>query len=89
MGARKYEEYKGVRFGDGDSVLVVDVWLHRVDEDASGLTFEEWDPSVDTDASETPVAMIVNSSELRDVGFDLREGIPLQLETVTRGGQRT
>ncbi len=45
LGARKYEEYKGVRFGNGDCALVVDVWLHRVDEDASGLTFEEWDPS--------------------------------------------
>jgi hypothetical protein len=38
VGARKYEEYKGVRLGDGDRALVVDVWLHRVDEDASGLT---------------------------------------------------
>ena len=56
---------------------MVDVWLHRVDEDASGLTFEEWDPSADTDVSEAPVAMIVNSSELRTVGFDLREVIPL------------
>jgi hypothetical protein len=54
-------------------------WFHRVDEDASGLTFEEWDPSADTDASEAPVAMImiVNSSELRAAGFDLREVIPL------------
>ena len=55
-----------------------------MDEDVSGLTFEEWDPSADTDASEAPVAMIVNSA-----GFDLREVIPLQLETVARGGQRT
>jgi hypothetical protein len=70
---RKYEEYKGVRFENGDCVLVVDVWLHRVDEYVSGLTFEEWDPSADTDASEAPVAMIVNSSELRTAGFDLRE----------------
>jgi hypothetical protein len=38
LGTRKYEEYKGVRFGNGDCVLVVDAWLHRVDEDASGLT---------------------------------------------------
>ncbi len=68
---------------------MVDVWLHRVDEDASGLTFEEWDPSADTDASEAPVAMIVNSSELRAAGFDLREVIPLQLEAVARGGRRT
>jgi len=52
-----------------------------VDEDASGLTFEEWDPSADTDASQAPVAMIVNSSEVRTTDFDLREVIPLQLET--------
>ena len=78
-----------MRFGNGDCTLVVDVWLHRVDEDVSGLTFEEWDPSTDTDFSEAPVAMIVNSSELRSAGFDLREVMPLQLEAVTRGGRRT
>ena len=60
-----------------------------MDEDDSGLTFEEWDPSSDTDASEGPVAMIVNSSELRAASFDLREVIPLQLEAVTRGVRRT
>ena len=59
-----------------------------MDEDDSGLTFEEWDPSADPDASEAPVAMIVNSSELRAAGFDLREVIPLQLEASARGGQR-
>jgi hypothetical protein len=48
-----------------------------VDEDASGLTFEEWDPSVDTDTSESPVTMIVNSSVLYGTGFDLREVILL------------
>jgi hypothetical protein len=52
QGSRKYEEYKKVYFGNGDCALLVDVWLHRVDEDASGLTFEEWDPSADTDSSE-------------------------------------
>jgi hypothetical protein len=35
----------GLRFYNGDCALVVDVWLHRVDEDVSGLTFEEWDPT--------------------------------------------
>ena len=89
MGDRKYEEYKGVLFGNGDCDLVVDVCLHRVDEKPSGLTFEEWDPSADTDASEAPVAMIVNSTELRVTGFDLREVIPLQLETVGRGVRGT
>jgi hypothetical protein len=87
LGPRKYEEYKGRRFYNGDCVLVVDVWLHRVDEDVSGLTFEEWDPLEDTDASQTPVAMIVNSSEVLAAGFDLREEIPLQLETVTLEGR--
>jgi hypothetical protein len=58
-----------------------------VDEDDSGLTFEEWESSADTDVSETPVAMIVNSSELCTAGFDLREVIPLQLEVVVCGGQ--
>jgi hypothetical protein len=89
LGTRKYEEYKGVCFGNGDCTLVVDVCLHRVDEDASGLTFEEWDPSADTDASEAPVTMIVNSSELRAAGFDLREVLPLQLEAEAHGGQST
>jgi hypothetical protein len=60
-----------------------------VDEEASGLTFEEWDPSVDTDATQDPVVMIVNSSDLYSVGFDLREVIPLQLEvTVCHSGDR-
>ncbi len=86
--SRKCEEYKGRRFNNGDCALVVDVWLHLVDEDEAGLTFEEWDPSTDTDVFQVPVAMIVNSAELRAAGFDLRELIPLQLETVTRGNIR-
>jgi hypothetical protein len=47
---RQYEEYKGLLFGNGNYTLLVDVCLYRLDEDASGLTFEEWDPSGDTDA---------------------------------------
>ena len=60
-----------------------------MDEDDSGLTFEEWDPSADPDAFEAPVTMIVSSSELCAAGFDLREMMPLQLETVVCGGHRT
>ena len=41
LGPRKCEEYKGRRFYNGDYALVVDVCPHRVDEDVSGLTFEE------------------------------------------------
>ena len=83
------EEYKGSRFYNGDCALEVDVCLYRVDEDDSGLTFEEWDPSVDTDVSKTPVVMIVNSSDLSSTGSDLREVIPIQLESTVRGGRRT
>ena len=38
LGPRKCEEYKGRRFYNGDCSLVVDVWVLRVDEDASGRT---------------------------------------------------
>ncbi len=65
------------------------MWLYRVDEDVSGLTFEEWDPSADTDGSESPVVIIVNSSKLCAAGFDLREVISLQLEVMSHGGHRT
>ena len=87
VGTHKYEEYKGVCFYNGDFTLVVDMSLHRVDEDDSeaGLTFQEWDPSVDTDDSQTPVSMIVNSRQLRSIDFDLRKVIPLQLEAVSLG----
>jgi hypothetical protein len=81
---RKCEEYKGRCFYNGDYDLVVDVWFHRVDEDASGLTFEEWDPSSDIDTSVTPVTMIVNSSEVHATDV-----IPLQLEVTTRKGGPT
>ena len=40
-------------------------------------------------AEKAPVAMIVNSSELRAAGFDLREVLPLQLEAAARGVRRT
>ena len=34
---------------DGDKTLVVELWLPRVPDDLSGLTFQEWDPSTGTD----------------------------------------
>ena len=40
--------------------------------------------TVSANPSQVPVAMIVNYSELCAAGFDLREVIPLQIETVTR-----
>jgi hypothetical protein len=40
----KWEEYKGTRYSDGDSTVVVELWLHRVADDFSGLMFQGWDP---------------------------------------------
>ena len=60
------------------------VWLYRVDEDSSGLNFEEWDPSVDADTSQSPVVMIVNSNHLCVIDFDLREVIITSLCTQTQ-----
>jgi hypothetical protein len=81
--------YKGMRFYNGDRALKVKRWLHRVAEDASGLTFEEWDPTKDVDNSQPPVPMIINSSELRGAGFNLQEVIPPALEAAARSGRRT
>ena len=52
-----------------------------------GLTFEEWSPTQDADASQPPVARFINSLELRAAGFTLREVIPPALETAARGGR--
>ena len=41
---RKWEECRVTGYYDGDSALVVELWLHRVADDLSGLTFQEWDP---------------------------------------------
>ena len=64
-----------------------------MDDDASGLTFEEWDPTADVDdtVTQSPAAMIINSSELRGAGFNLKEVLPseAELEAAARGGKRT
>jgi hypothetical protein len=57
----KWEKYKGTRYSDGDSTLVVELWLHRVTDDLSGLTFQEWDPSAGTDDTSAVVTMFVNA----------------------------
>jgi hypothetical protein len=85
----KWEEYKGTRYSDGDSTLVVELWLHRVADDLSGLTFQEWDPSTGTDDTSAPVAVLVNSSEMCAADFPLAEVRPLHLDTVPHGGRRT
>ena len=55
-----------------------------MEEDASGLTFQEWTPDIDT--SRSPVAMLINSSELRAAGFKLKEVLTTTLEAAGRGG---
>jgi len=82
------EDYKGTRFYNSQQALVVERWLNRVEEDASGLTFEEWNPTQEADASQPPVAMLIKSSELRAAGFTLREVISPALEAAARGGRR-
>ncbi len=85
----KWEEYKDTRYSDGDSALVVELCLYRVADDLPGLTFQEWDPSVGTDDTSTPVALLVNSSELRTTDFPLTEVSPLHLDAVVSGDRRT
>jgi hypothetical protein len=51
-----------------------------VEEDTSGLTFQEWTPDVDT--SRTPVEMLINSNELCATGFKLKEVLPPAFEHV-------
>ena len=65
--------YQGTRFYNGHQALRVKRWLHLVAEDASGLTFEEWDTTKDIDNSQPPVPMIINSIELGGAGFNLWE----------------
>ena len=57
--------------------------------DTSGLTFQEWDPSSGTGDTSAPVAMLVNSSELRAADFPLTDVRTLHLDAVARGGRRT
>jgi hypothetical protein len=42
-----------------------------------------------TDDTSAPVAMLVNSSELRPADFPLTEVRPLHLDTMDRGDRRT
>ncbi len=85
---RKWEEYRGTRYSDGDSVLVVELWLHRVADDLSGFTFQEWDPSTASDDTSVPVEMFFNSNELCPTDFPLTEVRSLQLDAVALGGRR-
>jgi hypothetical protein len=55
-----------------------------VDENASELIFEEWDPVQAVDTSQEPAAMIFNSSQSRAAGFRLDKVIPPQREAAAR-----
>ena len=86
----KWEDYGVTRFYNKDCALVIKRWFNRVEEDVSGLTFQEWTPDVDT--SQPPVVMLINSTELRAAGFKLKEVLqvlPPALETATHGRLRT
>ena len=82
-----WEDYRDTRFYNKDGVLVIKWWLNRVEEDESGITFQEWTPDVET--SRTPVDILMNSIELRVVGFKLKEVMSPTLEEVARSGMRT
>ncbi len=47
MPARSFQVYKGVRFYNGEKAPARQGWLHCIDADNSGLTFEPWDPRED------------------------------------------
>jgi hypothetical protein len=79
LGHRQCEDYRGTRFYNKDSALVIKRWLNRVEEDASGLTFQEWTPDVDT--SRPPAAMLINSIELCPAGFKLKEVAAARVRT--------
>ena len=89
LGHHKWVDHEGTRLYNGDRVIVVKRWLHRVDEDASGLTFKEWDPKEDADPDQPPMAMIINASELRAAAFKLTELLPAVLEQVALAGRMT
>ena len=82
MTNRSFQVYKGLRFYNGEKALRVKRWLHRLDADSSGLTFEDWDPSEgDLDPNAQPAFMIVNSSEVRGVA-SLGRGAKAELQEI-------
>jgi len=72
-------KYKGTRFYDV-CALVIKRWPNCVDEDASGLTFYECNPTGNVDSLQMPVTKINYSTELEAADFQFCEVFPLQLE---------
>ena len=67
LAPRSWKLHKGTRFYNGEAALVVKRWFHRADDDVSGCTFVEWDPAKDAAPGAPPVALLINSTRLRDV----------------------
>jgi len=90
LGKHSWKEYRSTRpsLCNGQQALVIERWLNQAEEDASGLIFEEWDPTRDADTSQPLVAMLINSSELRTAGYTLKEVIPPALEAAARDSRR-
>ena len=79
---RSFEVYKGLRFYNCEHALCVKRWLHRIEADGSGLTFEDWNPSEDDlDPNAQPAFMLVNSSEVRGVAT-LGSGAKAELQEI-------
>ena len=62
---QQQEYFEGLRFDKGDYALLVRRWYNRTPEDRMGLTFMRWE-----DPQKKKV-LIINSSELRAVGFGM------------------
>lgn len=67
LAPRQSEEYKGFLFYNGNSAIVVKRWFHRVDDDASGRTFVEYNPATMGKKGAPPVELLFNSCKLRGV----------------------
>ncbi len=65
---------------DTSGSLVIKRWIYRVEEDTTGFTFQEWDPSQHVDTSRPPVSMVINSSQLCVSVFNLKQVLPPTLE---------
>jgi hypothetical protein len=57
-------QFEGTRFEKGDSAILIRRYLNRTADDTQGLTFVPW---VENEGE----TLIVNSSELRYIGFDM------------------
>ena len=72
------ETYEERRYDKGECAILLRRYLNRVPDDASGLTFVDWEEGEQQ-------TLIVNSSEVRAVGFELR---PMALPSAQPGQRR-